>query len=212
MSLYEKIYNVMCDTESIDKSMTVGYGNNSYKAVSEKDMLNMIKPLLKKHRLVCLPIGGEMKESAEVFETSKGSTVRAITTLTARWKIVDIDTGESEVVYGFGQGADSQDKGAGKAYTYAYKNMFSKTFCIFSGEDTDNTHSDAITEQMTSKKKAKIDPAELEGISDYRQALIDFVKTTPMKFEEVASLYKLNKDSTQEDFKKALEDIVRNMP
>lgn len=203
MSLYEKIYAVMCDTESIDKSMTVGYGNNSYKAVSEKDMLNMIKPLLKKHRLVCLPVAGEMHESCETVETAKGATVRAITSLVAQWKIVDIDTGESEILYGFGQGADTQDKGAGKAYTYAYKNMFSKTFCIFSGEDTDNTHSDEITAQNTAKKV----PKPKDG--DYRKALIDYInKSTSLTFEDVAEWCGLNKESTQEDFKRALEKVV----
>lgn len=205
MSLYEKIYAVMCDTESIDKSMTVGYGNNSYKAVSEKDMLNMIKPLLKKHRLVCLPVAGQMTESCETVETAKGATVRAITSLVAQWKIVDIDTGESEILYGFGQGADTQDKGAGKAYTYAYKNMFSKTFCIFSGEDTDNTHSDDISAEMTAPKKKM--PTVKDG--DYRKALIDYInKSTALSFEDVAEWCNLSKDSTQDDFKRALEQVV----
>ena len=70
MGLYEKIYSVMCDTEALDKSMTVGEGKNSYKAVSEAEVLNKIKPLLKKHRLVIFPIDGELKENSMIWEKS----------------------------------------------------------------------------------------------------------------------------------------------
>ena len=203
MSLYEKIWNVMNETPSLEKNMNVGYGNNSYKAVSEKEVLNAIKPLLKKYKLVALPVVGEMSESVETFETAKGSTVRPMTSIKVGWKIVDVETGESEIVYGFGQGADSQDKGAGKAYTYAYKNMLAKTFCLFSGEDTDNVHSDEITAQMTTKKM----PKPKDG--DYRKALIDYInRSTNLTFEDVAEWCGLSKESTQEDFKRALEKVV----
>jgi len=205
MGLYEKIWSVMSETKALDKNMEVGYGGSKYKAVSEAAVLNEIKPLLKKHKLVCLPVEYEMSETCDTFETSKGTTVRPMTTLKVGWKIVDVETGESEIVYGFGQGTDSQDKGVGKAYTYAFKNMFSKTFCLFSGEDTDNVHSDEITAQMTVNKTPKTAP-----ITDYRQALIDFVqKNTALTMEDVAKEYKLNQKSTQEEFAHALEEVKK---
>ena len=49
MGLYEKMFKVMEESEGIEKNMTVGFGSNSYKAVSEASVLNAIKPLLKKH-------------------------------------------------------------------------------------------------------------------------------------------------------------------
>jgi hypothetical protein len=148
MSLYEKIYNVMNETEGLEKDLTVGSGSNSYKAVGEKEVLNMLKPLFKKHKLIIFPIDGQMTEQNSVFDTSyKGeitTKTRNVTQLIAKFKIVDIESGESEILIGFGNGADSQDKGSGKAFTYAFKTMLSKTFMLFSGEDTDNTHSDDI--------------------------------------------------------------------
>lgn len=149
MSLYEKIFKVMESTKGLDKNMTVGTGNSSYKAISEATVLGEIKPLLKANRLVLIPIKAEMTEVVNTYETSRGTTTRCMTQLTEYWKIVDIDTGESEIVVGVGNGADSQDKGSGKASTYAYKNMLSKLFMLFSGEDTDNTHSDDISKEMT---------------------------------------------------------------
>jgi len=65
---------------------------------------------------------------------------------------MDVDTAEFQDVIGFGNGADPQDKGAGKAFTYSLKNALSKSFMLFSGEDTDSTHSDDIGKPETPKQ------------------------------------------------------------
>ena len=144
MSLYKKMHQVMVESEAIEKKMTVGEGKNSYKAVSEAAVLNAIKPLLKKHGLVMFPVGVRISESFQEYQGKYGTTQRFMSELHARYKIVDIDTGEFEILETVGYGADSQDKGSGKAMTYAYKALIQKTFCLFSGEDTDNEHSDDI--------------------------------------------------------------------
>lgn len=143
MGLYEKIYNVMCESTALEKDMKVG---GQYSAISEKAVLNEIKPLLKKHKLVLMPI------EANVTQQDK------LTVISAKYKIVDIETGESEILATIGNGADSQDKGSGKAWTYAYKCLLQKTFCLFSGEDTDNTHSDDI---IKAPKPTNLDCNEL---------------------------------------------------
>jgi len=151
------MFLVMAESEAIQKSMTVGKGTNSYKAVSEASMLNLIKPLFKKNKLIIFPIEGDIKDHVSVWEktdTYKGTVkndLRAVTELKVFYKIVDIESGESEILVGFGNGADPQDKGAGKALTYSFKNVLSKTFMLFSGEDTDNTHSDDIGKDKPDK-------------------------------------------------------------
>lgn len=144
-SLYKKMHQVMVESEAIEKNMTVGDGGkNSYKAVSEAAVLNAIKPLLKKHGLVIFPVGIKIQENFREYQGKYGITQRFMSELHAKYKIVDIDTGEFEILETVGYGADSQDKGSGKAMTYAYKALIQKTFCLFSGEDTDNEHSDDI--------------------------------------------------------------------
>lgn len=144
-SLYKKMHQVMVESEAIEKNMTVGDGGkNSYKAVSEAAVLNAIKPLLKKHGLVIFPVGIKIQENFQEYQGKFGITQRFISELHAKYKIVDIDTGEFEILETVGYGADSQDKGSGKAMTYAYKSLIQKTFCLFSGEDTDNEYSDDI--------------------------------------------------------------------
>lgn len=148
MSLYEKIYNVMNESAGLEKDLVVGTGASSYKAVGEKEVLNMLKPLFKKHKLIVFPVGGDISETNFTWESEyngkRETKTRNVTQLKANFKIVDVETGESEILIGFGNGADSQDKGSGKAFTYAFKTMLNKTFMLFSGEDTDNEHSDDI--------------------------------------------------------------------
>lgn len=152
VGLYKKIHAVMCETEGIEKNLTVGFGGNSYKAVGEASVLNEIKPLLKKHGLVLFPIELDVNEKLDVFPTAKGDTSRLMTQIKAKYKIVDIDTGEYEILETIGNGVDTQDKASGKAMTYALKVLLQKTFMLFSGEDTDNEHSDAITDKNTAPK------------------------------------------------------------
>lgn len=150
IKLATKIYNVMCAIEGVEKGVTVGKGTKGeYKAVGEKDVLNVIKPLLKQEKLICLPYDGTITDYVNITEAYDKKSTRAITQIKVFFRLVDIETGEETQIVGFGNGADSQDKGSGKAFTYAYKTALQKSFCMFSGEDTDNTHSDDIGTQST---------------------------------------------------------------
>lgn len=52
MSIYKKIHAIMCESEALEKNLTVGDGKNAYKVVGEASVLNSIKPLLKAHGIV----------------------------------------------------------------------------------------------------------------------------------------------------------------
>lgn len=147
LKLYKKIFDVMNETSSLEKEMTVGKGQNAYRAISEAAVLNEIKPLLKKHKLILFPVESNIEEHStqypDQYDSSKTKT-RLISQIVAKYKIVDIESGEFEILATVGNGADPQDKGSGKAWTYAYKALLQKTFMLFSGEDTDNTHSDEV--------------------------------------------------------------------
>ena len=150
-NLYKKLHAIMCETEGIEKNLEVGFGSNKYKAVGEASVLNAIKPLLKKHGVIIVPVMVKAEESKETFSTAKGQSERLLTTVHATFKVADVDSGESMHLQTVGHGADNQDKGTGKALTYAYKALLQKTFMLFSGEDTDNTHSDKMTDDQMVK-------------------------------------------------------------
>ena len=56
------------------------------------------------------------------------------------------ESGEYEIISGYGHGVDTMDKAAGKATTYALKYALLYTFMTPTGriDDTDNTHSEEI--------------------------------------------------------------------
>lgn len=207
MSLYDKIYNVMVESGGLEKDLLVGKGDSAYRAVGEKEVLNMLKPLFKKHKLIVFPVDGDISEQNSTFESEYNGKVstktRNVTQIKVNFKIVDTETGEFEILVGFGNGADSQDKGSGKAFTYAFKTMLSKTFMLFSGEDTDNTHSDDISKGAPTKS----DPIQPKVKI---QALLDLAESKGFKSERIISLYKdqHKKDITQmtnEEYKKAYD-------
>ena len=107
MSLYEKMFNVMNDSEAIEKSMSVGSGKNTYKAVSEAAILNMVKPLFRKYKLIIFPIDGEIKDHVMTWNKTdySGTTsenLRAMTELKVVYRILDIESKEFQDIVGFG--------------------------------------------------------------------------------------------------------------
>ncbi len=176
----------MTESESLEKDMTVGSNKFSYKAISEATVLNNVKPLLKTHGVILFPIKVESKEIRDEVETSKGTTTRLLTQIHATYKICDVDSGECELLETVGNGVDTQDKGTGKAMTYAYKTLLQKTFMLFSGEDTDNTHSQEIDAKGVNKKTQ---PKETKKADENL--------ATQKELDEIKELYKtsgLSKD------------------
>ena len=55
-NLYKKIALVMGETSGLAKDLAIEFKTTKYSAVSEKAVLNEIKPLLKKHGLVIVPV------------------------------------------------------------------------------------------------------------------------------------------------------------
>jgi hypothetical protein len=218
MGLYEKMYNVMCETEGLEKNLEVGAGTSKYKAIGESEVLNMMKPLFKKYKLIIFPVDGEMAENNSTFESEYNGKMttktRNVTQLKVKFKIVDIETGESEYLMSFGNGADSQDKGSGKAFTYAFKAVLSKSFMLFSGEDTENTHSDDIgnpekpkhdikpIDNESNGNYPKISDAQAKRLFGIAKGNADLVKSVIARYQ-----YKATKDISTGDYKLIADEI-----
>ena len=152
--LHESIINVMKAVKNIDKSMTVGSGNNSYKGVADKDVKYIIGSAMAENNLTCLPIDIQPKvqiDRWEAQETYNGNTQikqkqSIFTEVIAKFLITHSLTNESLTIVGYGHGVDTQDKSAGKATTYALKNALLYSFLVPTGaiDDTDKTHSSTI--------------------------------------------------------------------
>ena len=135
--------------KGIEKSMTVGSGTSAYQGVSDKDVKLKISDAMETNGLCILPISVEGKckvdrwdETTQYGTKSKQSIFTEVTT---KYLLLH-ESGESKELGGYGHGVDSQDKGAGKATTYALKNCLLYTFMVATGtiDDTDKTHSDDL--------------------------------------------------------------------
>lgn len=153
-NITKAILAVSKEVTAIEKSMSVGTGGSSYKAVSDSLVRNTLRPEMIKQGLVILPISVDAKtrvdrwEEVDPYSKTGGTKSKQsiFTEAVTKYILVHQDSGESIELSGYGHGVDTQDKGAGKATTYALKNTLLDLFLITKGEDfdTDATHSNDI--------------------------------------------------------------------
>lgn len=168
-NITKAIIAVMKEVKNIEKKMNVGQGSNSYKAVSDSMVRNELKQAMTDNGLAIVPI--KVKATTQVDrweeETQYGKKMKQsiLTDVHTEYLLLH-DSGESLTLAGYGQGVDTQDKGAGKATTYALKNILLDTFLIIKGDDmdTDSIHSNDLDVPNVAMKKPttkKIDDLDL---------------------------------------------------
>ena len=142
--LFGKIQKVTNEVKGIKKDLVVGQGKSAYKAVSDTAVIMAINDAEQKHGLVSIPaceitildssvekvVGYNGKENLVYIDTIKMLT-----------KIYDIETGECISIESIAKGIDYQDKGLGKAMTYARKYALLNAYKIPTGEELDNDKS-----------------------------------------------------------------------
>lgn len=154
MNIYEKIHQVMQDVQYLQKDGFVETGNGKgYKAMTDEKVASTLRPALLKARLVILPIAMDSNRTDEIVKDNYGKEKKnRITDTTVTYRIFDIDNPSDYVdVVSSGTGVDTQDKGIGKAMTYARKYMLLNTFLIPTGNDTDDISSDMYDEKLYGK-------------------------------------------------------------
>lgn len=150
MNVFQKIAEVMKDISYIQKDDNVETGKGkSYRAVTEEKVTSAVRASLVKHGLVILPIHQITNSGQEQVQDKYGNVrVNHFVEVSTTYRIQNIEdeTDYIEVVSS-GSGVDTQDKGVGKAMTYAYKYMLLRTFAIPTGEDPDRVSSDLYSEE-----------------------------------------------------------------
>lgn len=133
MNLYEKILAIMEDVQYLAKDDMVSFGTTKYKALSEEKVTSIMRAELLKHKLVIFPVQQEFQRNGQISHVD------------VTYKLVNVENPEEfELIASCGDGADSQDKGSGKAMTYAFKYMWLRTFALPTGEDPDKISSEEL--------------------------------------------------------------------
>ena len=149
LNIYQKMAAITAELKAVEKDLTVKTSqSSSYKAVSERGILDAIKPLEEKYGIYSYPVSREVLESHllkndSVYEDAKGNKTTTpktsyMTRIKTVYRFVNIDNPEQYIeTITFAEGIDTQDKGSGKAMTYADKYALMKSYKISTGEDVD---------------------------------------------------------------------------
>ena len=144
MNIFEKLSNITNEISSVNKNLTVGQGKSAYKAVGEADILKAVKELEFKYRVYSYPVNREVLESTMYTTTNEyGEKNNIFSRIKTTYRFVNIDKTEEYIeTITFAEGIDTQDKGSGKAMTYADKYALMKSYKIITGEDPDQNPSE----------------------------------------------------------------------
>ena len=141
MNIYEKITAIMQDVQYLAKDDHVEFGSTKYKALSEEKVTSIMRSELLKYKLIVYPLAQTANRTGN------------ITHVDVIYRMVNTENPEEYIdIASCGDGADNQDKGSGKAMTYAYKYMWLRTFALPTGEDPDKISS----AELDAKQKPEI--------------------------------------------------------
>lgn len=195
LNIYEKMDMITNDLGIVAKGLNVQVTKtSSYKAVSERDILDNVKPLEHKYRVYSYPYDRKIVES-DILTTKndygeKNSLYMRVETI---YRFINLDnTSEYIDIKTYGDGIDTGDKATGKAMTYSDKYALMKGYKISTGDDPDK---EASPEQGYKKEK------------DYNAELKKYLDDHALDIKEIAKEYKLNSKTSNARFKEVLEEL-----
>ena len=150
MNIFQRMSKATAMIRTVKKKLTVTTGGGKgYNAVSEKDILDAVKPIEEQCGIYSYPISREILEShlldseSTYTDKSGNQTVTTKTTFMTRiktvYRFVNIDKPTEYIeTTTFAEGIDSQDKGSGKAMTYGDKYALMKAYKISTGDEPEH--------------------------------------------------------------------------
>lgn len=214
-NIFQRMSAITAELRTVAKNLTVSTGGkNSYKAVSERDVLDAVKPIEEKHGVYSYPVARKVLESnlLESETTYNGQTTKKTTFMTrieTVYRFVNVDKPDEYIeTVTFAEGIDAQDKGSGKAMTYADKYALMKAYKISTGDDPDQTASEDTEYKRTEKKSTQTtQPAQTTKGKTPRELLIARLDELKIDKNAYAKEKGLTKDTTAETYTKLLAEL-----
>lgn len=183
LNIFEKLSLITEEIGTVAKGLEVQVNKKaSYKAVSERDILDAVKPIEQKYRVYSYPLEREIVDRAILEkETDYGKTNTLFMRLEIIYRFVNIDKPTEYIdITTYGDGLDTGDKAPGKAMTYGDKYALMKAYKISTGDDpdkeaspekgysktiTENKAPEGNTSEPTQKKTPGITSNQLNALS-----------------------------------------------
>lgn len=144
MNIFEKLLKITDEVGVVGKNLKVQVTKtNSYQAVSERDILDSVKPIESKYRVYSYPYERQIIDKDTLVKESEynGNVTRTnqlFMRLETIYRFVNIDNPTEFIdIKTYGDGLDTGDKATGKAMTYADKYALMKAYKISTGDDPD---------------------------------------------------------------------------
>ncbi len=147
-NIHQRIHAIMEEVSYVQKEEKKV--NNQYKFVSHDAVTCAVRPAMLKHGVVAVPSYFDISADGNRTNCSMSMT------------LINIDKPDDLLIIpcaGFGQGIDPQDKGAGKAMSYAYKYALLKIFALETGDDPER-QSDGLPRCRSGSKSGQFPAAE----------------------------------------------------
>jgi hypothetical protein len=183
MKINEKLLFIQQELKA-PKGQYNSFSNFKYRSC--EDILEAVKPLLLKYKCI-LTISDNLENIGERYY------------IKATAKLTDIETGDIYENVAFAREEETK-KGmdgsqiTGATSSYARKYALNGLFAI---DDTKDADTDEYQKQT---KKVEKEPT-------YREQLITYCKDKELDLKEISKSYELTKESTEEDYKKALTNL-----
>ena len=218
--LAKAVLSVMNDVKGMEKKSKVGTGSSTYDGTRYVDVAEVFNDSMVKNGLVILPIDiqeevkidrwGEEDPWSKTEPKAMNQKQSVFTKVVVKYLLLH-ESGESQQLVGYGHGVDTQDKGAGKATTYALKNCLLYTFLTPVGkiEDTDKTKSREIERPFTETIDEEV--IEKNVIWLTKDQLEKTLKSNLKGVQKTLSFYNTNSHKMKQDFKDQLENYEKEL-
>lgn len=167
LNIYQRMLAITADMQTVAKNLLVPAGGGKYRAVSETDVLNAVKPLEIRHGVYSYPVERrtisvdvlETEERRKDYDTKQYETIKRtqfVYRIETRYRFVNVDFPDEYIdVVSYGDGIDSADKAPGKAMTYSDKYALLKAYKIQTGDDPDQDASPDYKKATPAARNAK---------------------------------------------------------
>lgn len=215
-NIFEKMDAITNEIGVVGKNLKVQVNKtSSYSAVSEKDIIDAVKPIEHKYRVYSYPFDRKiidkdvLVKETEYQDTKTGNLTTTKTNslymrLETIYRFVNLDNIQEYIdIKAYGDGIDTGDKAPGKAETYADKYALMKAYKISTGDDPDKEASpEKGYKKATKKEKVQ------EEKTNYRELIYKYCEENNIDINEIAKTYKLNSRTPSDEFEKVYFDLM----